>query len=213
MFGFAYQSKADRSMNWREPASGGAGLKKWGKPSPYYKAPSFKTTAFAKKPVLVNPFPPSEFWHDFTDFSTLSKKVEELDKCELCKRVISKACFPQRLDECRHVFCAGCIHKHFVTENKDKCPTCSTYIDYTARPDFCQHCYSAPCSCMEDAREQERDYDDDYMCPDCGENYCSCDGCQGCRQADCGGDCGCLPCGCIDFCKGKCERDDEDALW
>jgi hypothetical protein len=216
MFGFAKQSKADRSMNWREPASGGAAPQKWGKPSPYHKAPTFKTKAFAKKPVLVNPFPPSEFWHDFTEFSTIPKKVEELDKCELCKCVISRACFPQRLNCCEHVFCAACINKYYVTEKKKQCPFCEEYICFEEDPEYCRECCCAPCRCAEFEREEEReraleqmsDGDDEY-CRYCG-GACFCDDERACPCGfpDCGGGCGALACGCTDFCKGKCDPEE-----
>ena len=182
-------SKADLSTNWREPLPANLAKKLAPPPTPILRAPTFRTRAFAKKPVpTMNPFPEGP-WRDLKEYKMGLK-------CSLCKTTIRKNLFPQELD-CGHIFCAECIHKHYYIENNKKCPTCSDYIYEQDDPSFCRECWSAPCECRlydrDDDSHSYYDDDDEPMCP--------------CRDGGCYGDCGTLSCGCVDVCRGRCDPD------
>ncbi len=194
-------SKADLSTNWREPLPAAAAKKLAtlaAKPQTRIRPPTnFRTRAFAKKPQpAVNPFPRGP-WYDLAEYKVGLK-------CELCKTTIRKSVFPQET-ECGHIFCAGCIHKHYNVEHKKTCPACKSYINDEDDPSYCRCCYSAPCECRDDPDDR------DDGCPGCGSNYCDgrCDEpdeCP-CGYGPCSGDCGTLSCGCIDVCRGRCDPD------
>ena len=166
-------SKADLSSNWREAPS---------KP----QKRQFPI-AFAKKPVLVNPYPPQMgLWYDFTEFRSGLK-------CEICKTNIRKNIFPQQLVQCAHIFCAKCIHEHYTVKGNKTCPTCNTHIEYDDDDRYSDYSY-------------HRNEDD--SCHNCGYSNCVCgyeedDECA-CGCAGCEGNCGTLRCGCIDVCRGRC---------
>lgn len=186
----SYITKADLSINWREPPS------KKDIPITLNTTTNFRTRAFPKKNVSpVNPFP-SYLWQDFTDYRVGLK-------CELCKTTIRKSVFPQQTD-CGHIFCAHCIHTHYNIEHKLKCPTCTKYINEQDDPAYCRRCYEAPCECWRNDRD-----DEDDCCPGCGDRYCNgrCDDDTD-REDD-----GVLGCGCIDVCRGRCDSDDYFGGW
>jgi len=163
-------SKADLTANWRTPRATTGG-----------KPPANVFRAFTKKAPLVNPYPAHpHLWRDLTIYE---------EKCELCKTNVRPAVFPQVLNTCKHVFCAKCIHNHYVVANKEQCPKCAAYIDPSDNPSY----YDADERYhmrFDDGREEEWSRGE-VECP-CGWGYCD-------------GDCGTLPCGCIDTCRGKCE--------
>lgn len=169
-------SKADLSFNWREPL-----------PPTAIK----KSTVFTTKKEMINPFTTIiGLWSDLTEY-------KPLEKCEICKTTIRKSVFPQILDSCGHIFCAKCIHTHYIIHNKKTCSVCNQFINIEDHPAFCRICESAPCNC----REEE-------SCNYCGDLYCD----ERCRHDDdnestCYDDSGELSCGCIDVCRGRCGRD------
>ena len=181
-------SKADLSVNWRTSRAGS-------------KPPANVFRAFAKKPRLVNLYPAQpHLWSDFTICGA------DVKKCELCKINVLRgaAVFPQVLNTCGHIFCAKCIYDHYVVANKKQCPTCAAYIcPYDNFDDderyirglddrrwrFVLECAAEARSCEEEPSVEEEE--EEFRCP-CGWGYCD-------------GDCGTLPCGCIDTCRGKCE--------
>jgi hypothetical protein len=71
--------------------------------------------------------------------------------------------------------------------NKGQCPTCAADI-WTQDRRFVLECAAEARSCEEEPSVEE---EEEFRCP-CGWGYCD-------------GDCGTLPCGCIDTCRGKCE--------
>ena len=205
-------SKADLSVNWREPLPAAA-------PKPLARGPAARAkdafrpfdhrsyskgfSVFTKKPSLVNPYPAQPYlWYDLTDYRPGMK-------CELCKTTVRKSIFPQVLDACNHIFCAKCIHEHHIVAGKKQCPTCAAFIRPDDAPGYCRECGDAPCSCRDDC------------CPGCGYHNCHCD--QDDRESyydpydrdepdcpcgsGCPGDCGTLSCGCIDVCRGRCDSD------
>lgn len=190
-------SKADLSFNWREPLR--EPLRTTQKTTLIH---NFRTPDFVKKPEpTINPFPKGP-WSDMIDYKIGLK-------CELCKTTIRKSIFPQKLD-CGHIFCAECIHKHYTIEHKLKCAKCEKYINCEDEPGFCMHCYETTCKC-------DRDEHQDDSCPNCGINcYGHCEedepDCVHCGTG-CDGSCGSLACGCIDVCRGRCERDEYVGGW
>jgi hypothetical protein len=194
-------SKADLSANWRTPrATTGS------------KPPANVFRAFAKKPRLVNPYSEQpHLWSDFTEY----RASASAKKCELCKINVRPAVFPQVLNTCKHIFCAKCIYDHYVVANKGQCPTCAADICTPYNPTYDDERYIRSLDdrrwrfvleCAAEARSREeqelRDYlfgreeqepseEEEFRCR-CGWGYCD-------------GDCGTLPCGCIDTCRGKCE--------
>ena len=175
-------TKADLSFNWREPLSLTA-MK--------------KSTVLTTNKEVLNPFPSIDgLWSSFKDYKLHLK-------CEICKTTISKNIFPQQLDVCGHIFCAKCIHTHYIIQNKKACPVCNQFINIEDHPAFCRICESAPCNCR-----------DEEACNYCGDLYCD----ERCRNEDddesdcpcsdsrCFTDCGTLYCGCIDVCRGHCGK-------
>lgn len=201
-------SKADLSVNWREPApkpvaSSGKGPVSRAKVAFRPKSKGFSVFQKKNNAPLVNPYPSQPYlWYDLFDYRVAMK-------CELCKTTIRKSVFPQALDACNHIFCAKCIHEHHIIAKNKKCPTCSAFIRPDDNPNYCRECGDAPCSCRDD------------HCPGCGNRY-SCDcrddrdsycdpyddepNCAHCGSG-CDGDCGTLSCGCVDVCRGRCDSD------
>ena len=172
-------SKADLSVNWRAPRPLG------GKP------PSKVFSAFAKKIPLVNPYPAlPHLWCDLTVGRTSAPL-----KCKLCRTNV--IVFPQVLNACKHIFCAKCIHEHYIVDNKEQCPTCTAYICPSDNPSYYDY-YDDERYLLYDSYDEEwlRD-EEEPCCP--------------CASKDCPGGCGALPCGCIDTCRGRCE--DREQLW
>lgn len=207
-------SKADLSFNWREPLPASTTQKIAAQQTrPYakkqtYVAPMFRTSAFAKKimpmTMPINPYPQGP-WYDLDEYKAGLK-------CELCKTTIRKDCIPQVLHECGHIYCAKCIHQHYTLEHKLKCDTCGIHINIQDNRDYCRVCCDAPCSCRDDCHDN-----DDNTCPGCGSSYCNghCDDEPDCPHcgSGCDGSCGTLSCGCIDVCRGRCDRDEYCGGW
>ena len=179
-------SKADLSTNWR--------LQSDPRATTGTKPPANVFRAFAKKPRLVNPYSAQpHLWSDFTICGA------DVKKCELCKANVCAAVFPQALNSCGHIFCVKCIYDHYVVADKERCPTCAAYISPSDNPcyldddDYDESPYHYR---FDDEREEE-----ERLCP--------------CRARDCPGDCGTLPCGCIDTCRGYCldYRERWHAAW
>ena len=156
----------------------------WRTPRPLGgKPPSKVFSAFAKKAPLVNLYPAQpHLWSDFTEYRVGLK-------CELCKTNV--LVFPQVLNVCKHIFCAKCINEHYIVADKEQCPTCAAYICPSDNPSY-----------DDDGRYHFRlDVDPDEHCGEEEEAFrCVC------VVLDCPGDCGTLPCGCIDTCRGRCDH-------
>ncbi len=146
-------------------------------------------------------------------------------RCTACRQVMSRkepAKFPQKIYNCGHVVCAGCIARSYLIELNPLCPCkgCDKNVNpaerakaaepaapVTPRPEEedagCGWCHDSPCRC--DMR--------DDCCPSCGsDGRCYCyepaEWVHYCGMADCDGDCGTLSCGCIDVCRNRCGTRD-----